>query len=94
MAPLGGQGIVALLVWGDPSLYDSTLRIAARLNPAPAITVIPGVTSMQVLTAGHAIPVNEVGAPFTVTTWNGGVNCSPALVGVTEKLPEDSPGMA
>ena len=59
---------VALLVWGDPSLYDSTLRIAARLDPAPAITVIPGVTSMQVLTAGHAIPVNEVGAPFTVTT--------------------------
>lgn len=59
---------VALLVWGDPSLYDSTLRIAARLVPMPEIVVIPGVTSMQVLTAGHAIPVNEVGAPFTVTT--------------------------
>ncbi len=59
---------VALLVWGDPSLYDSTLRIASRLTPQPGITVIPGVTSMQVLTAGHAIPVNEVGAPFVVTT--------------------------
>ncbi len=59
---------VALLVWGDPSLYDSTLRIASRLVPVPEITVIPGVTSMQVLTAGHAIAVNEVGAPFTVTT--------------------------
>lgn len=59
---------VALLVWGDPSLYDSTLRIASRLLPMPEIVVIPGVTSMQVLTAGHAIPVNEVGAPFTVTT--------------------------
>jgi len=59
---------VALLVWGDPSLYDSTLRIASRLSPAPVVTVIPGVTSMQVLTAAHAIAVNEVGAPFTVTT--------------------------
>ena len=59
---------VALLVWGDPSLYDSTLRIADRLRPAPQITVIPGITSMQVLTAAHAIPVNTIGAPFTVTT--------------------------
>ncbi len=30
---------VALLVWGDPSLYDSTLRIAARLRPAPQVRV-------------------------------------------------------
>lgn len=58
----------ALLVWGDPSLYDSTLRIASRLRPAPAIEVIPGLTSLQVLTAAHAIPVNEIGAPFLVTT--------------------------
>ncbi|NUB46778.1 precorrin-6A synthase (deacetylating) [Fertoebacter nigrum] len=63
----GGQ-IVALLVWGDPSLYDSTLRIAARLEPAPRITVIPGITSMQALTAAHAIPLNALAAPFLVTT--------------------------
>ncbi len=59
---------VALLVWGDPSLYDSTLRIAARLSPAPELTVIPGITSLQALTAAHAIPVNDIGAPFVVTT--------------------------
>lgn len=59
---------VALLVWGDPSLYDSTLRIASRLDPAPQIEVIPGITSLQALTAAHAIPVNEIGAPFVVTT--------------------------
>ena len=59
---------VALLVWGDPSLYDSTLRIAARLTPAPKITVIPGITSMQVLTAAHGIAVNDIGAAFVVTT--------------------------
>lgn len=59
---------VALLVWGDPSLYDSTLRIAARLDPAPQITVIPGITSLQALTAAHATVLNEIGAPFIVTT--------------------------
>ncbi len=57
---------VALLVWGDPSLYDSTLRIAARLG-LPT-TVIPGITSLQTLAAAHAIPLNEIGAPFLVTT--------------------------
>lgn len=59
---------VALLVWGDPSLYDSTLRIAARLDPAPTLEVIPGITSLHALTAAHAIPVNDIGAPFIVTT--------------------------
>ena len=53
------SGKVALLIWGDPSLYDSSLRIASRLNPVPKITVLPGLTSLQVLTAAHAIPINE-----------------------------------
>ena len=65
---LSGGGTVALLVWGDPSLYDSTLRIAARLTPAPRVRVIPGITSIQALTASHAIPLNEIGAPLLVTT--------------------------
>lgn len=59
---------VALLVWGDPSLYDSTLRIAGRLSPLPQIEVIPGITSLQGLTAAHATVLNEIGAPFIVTT--------------------------
>ncbi|MEP5731493.1 MAG: precorrin-6A synthase (deacetylating) [Sulfitobacter sp.] len=59
---------VALLIWGDPSLYDSSLRIAARLDPAPQIEVIPGITSLQALTAAHAIPINRIGAAFLVTT--------------------------
>lgn len=59
---------VALLVWGDPSLYDSTLRIAARLSPAQVLEVIPGITSLHALTAAHAIALNEIGAPFVVTT--------------------------
>jgi precorrin-6A synthase len=59
---------VALLVWGDPALYDSTLRISARLSPAPAISVIPAVTSITAMTAAHAIALNDIGAPFVVTT--------------------------
>ncbi len=59
---------VALLIWGDPSLYDSSLRIMARLDPQPNVRVIPGITALQALTAAHCIPVNDIGAPFLVTT--------------------------
>ncbi|MGI3187327.1 precorrin-6A synthase (deacetylating) [Nioella aestuarii] len=66
-----GQGTrVAFLVWGDPSLYDSTLRIAervARLLPLET-RMIPGITSIQALTAAHAIPLNEINGPVVVTT--------------------------
>lgn len=65
---LGGNGRVALLIWGDPSLYDSSLRIARRLDPAPAIEVIPGISAIQALCAAHALPLNEIGEPFLVTT--------------------------
>ena len=63
--PQGGR--VALMVWGDPSLYDSTLRIAARL-PGVTVKVIPGITSLQALTAAHGIPLNTLAAPVTITT--------------------------
>lgn len=59
---------VALLVWGDPSLYDSTLRIAARLRPKPQMTIVAGITSVQALTAAHAIPLNTLNAPVTIST--------------------------
>lgn len=62
------DGPVALLVWGDPGLYDSTLRIADRLNPKPQMRVVPGITALQALTAAHAIPFNAVNGPVTVTT--------------------------
>lgn len=65
---LQGEGKVALLIWGDPSLYDSSLRIARRLNPLPTIEVIPGITSIQALCAAHALPLNDIGEPFLVTT--------------------------
>jgi precorrin-6A synthase len=63
---------IGLLVWGDPSLYDSTLRILERVGAKAgfpfAIDVIPGITSLQALAASHAIPLNDIGAPFMVTT--------------------------
>jgi precorrin-6A synthase len=65
---LGKDGRVALLIWGDPSLYDSSLRIARRLDSLPAIEVIPGITAIQALCAAHALPLNEIGEPFLVTT--------------------------
>jgi precorrin-6A synthase len=65
---LGNDGRVALLIWGDPSLYDSSLRIARRLEPAPQIEVVPGITAIQALCAAHALPLNEIGEPFLVTT--------------------------
>ena len=68
MARHPGARTVALLIWGDPSLYDSSLRIAARLDPQPNTTVIPGITALQALTAAHAMPINDIGAPYLVTT--------------------------
>lgn len=69
-AGLGPTGRVAFMVWGDPSLYDSTLRIAGRVAQVLPLRlkVIPGITSIQALTAGHAIPLNTIGAPVTITT--------------------------
>lgn len=64
----GSDGPVALLVWGDSSLYDSTIRIAARLSPPPKLRVVPGITAIQALTAAHAIPLNTVNGPVHITT--------------------------
>ena len=66
--PTGGH--VALLVWGDPSLYDSTLRIADRLALQLPLKVseVPGITALQALTAAHAIALNDINAPVTITT--------------------------
>ena len=65
----------AFLVWGDPSLYDSTLRIidqVAALNSAEfEWEIIPGITSLQALAARHKIALNEIGEPIHITTGRG-----------------------
>jgi precorrin-6A synthase len=68
---MGDGETAALLVWGDPGLYDSTLRILQRVREmvfAFDVQVIPGITAIQALTAAFAIPLNTVGNPVAVTT--------------------------
>jgi precorrin-6A synthase len=55
----------AFLVWGDPSLYESTLSIVDELGVD--YEVIPGVSSLHALTARHRIPLNRVGRAVQIT---------------------------
>jgi precorrin-6A synthase len=62
----------AFLVWGDPCLYDSTLRILDRVAATKTVEfeteVIPGITAVQALAAQHRIPINRIGEPVVLTT--------------------------
>ena len=65
---------IVLPVWGDPSLYDSALRIAERINSSVAedqrlqIRVLPGLTAPQLLTAAHGITLNDINGSVLITT--------------------------
>jgi precorrin-6A synthase len=69
---LGENGVGAFLVWGDPSLYDGTIRIVDQLIERDRVqfeySVIPGVSSLHSLTARHRIPLNRIGEPIHITT--------------------------
>jgi precorrin-6A synthase len=69
---LGDDGCGGFLVWGDPSLYDSTIdvleRILAAGNLAFDYEVVPGISSVQALAAGQRIALNRVGGPVHITT--------------------------
>jgi precorrin-6A synthase len=69
---LGEDGCGAFLVWGDPSLYDSTLAVLEHVLTRGAVQfehdVVPGITSVQALTAGHRTPLNRVGRAVQITT--------------------------
>jgi len=62
----------AFLVWGDPSLYDSTLRIIDQIISRGQVhfdyEVIPGITSIQALAASHKITLNGVGESIHIAT--------------------------
>lgn len=75
----------AFLVWGDPTLYDSTLAILDGVRERGGVTfeyeVIPGISSVSALAAGHRTALNQVGRPVQVTTgrrlaqsWPAGVD--------------------
>ncbi|WP_347927089.1 precorrin-6A synthase (deacetylating) [Pseudomonas helvetica] len=62
----------AFLVWGDPALYDSTLRILQAILESGRCTftfeVIPGISSVQALAAQHKVPLNRIGRSIEITT--------------------------
>jgi precorrin-6A synthase len=63
-------GTAAFLVWGDPSLYDSTIRVVERVAGAVDAEwdVLPGISAPSLLAARHRIVLHEVGMPVHVTT--------------------------
>ncbi len=63
-------GVAAFLVWGDPSLYDGTIRIVEELAEKIDLSydVLPGISAPQVLAARHRIVLHQVGKPVHVTT--------------------------
>lgn len=69
---VGEEGIGGFLVWGDPALYDSTLRVLERVlargQQVFDYEVIPGITSVQALAAQHRVVLNRVGEPIQITT--------------------------
>lgn len=61
-----------LLVWGDPMLYDSTIRnieaLIATGRHEIDYEVFPGITAVQALAARHRIPLNRIADPVLLTT--------------------------
>ncbi|MGA9102494.1 precorrin-6A synthase (deacetylating) [Aeromicrobium sp.] len=69
---LDHHGDAGVLVWGDPAFYDSAIRVLdavlERGRVTAEIDVVPGISSLQVLAARHAIVLHDVGHPVHVTT--------------------------
>ncbi|MGL5406862.1 MAG: precorrin-6A synthase (deacetylating) [Propionibacteriaceae bacterium] len=83
---LSDGGRAGFLIWGDPSLYESTLAIVqevqadekAATGSAFSLRVIPGISCVLALAARHQIPLNRQGK---------GVQITPARL-LQEGLPE------
>jgi len=62
----------AFLVWGDPSLYDSTIAVVEEVIAKGTVEVeyevVPGISSVHALTARHRVPLNRVGGAVQITT--------------------------
>jgi len=68
-------GDVGFLVWGDPSLYDSTIRVLREVvsdlgehGEQATLEVVPGMSSVSVLAARHATVLHGVGEAVQITT--------------------------
>lgn len=62
----------AFLVWGDPAIYDGTIRILDDILAKGALAfdyeVIPGIGSVSALAAKHRVPLNRIGESIQITT--------------------------
>ena len=69
---LGENECAGFLVWGDPAIYDSTLRIIETIRTRGEIEfdyeVIPGISAIQALAARHRVPLNRIGESIHITT--------------------------
>lgn len=64
-------GTAAFLVWGDPSLYDSTIRVVEKVRDLGVdldYDVLAGISAPQLLAARHRIVLHEIGRPVHITT--------------------------
>lgn len=87
---IGDSGTVGFLVWGDPAFYDSTIRIVESVAEAGVpltMTVLPGISSVQLLAARHRLVLNGVAGSIHLTTGRRLVEeYSPALGDVVVML--------
>jgi precorrin-6A synthase len=72
LSELGESSTGAFLVWGDPSLYDSTIAlieaVLARGKVEFEYEVIPGISSISALVARHRTTMNQIGRSVQLTT--------------------------
>ncbi|MDT5207023.1 MAG: precorrin-6A synthase [Mycobacterium sp.] len=65
------RGSAAFLVLGDPSLYDSTIRVVEKIEQLGVpvrLDILPGISAPQLLAARHRIVLHGVGRPVHITT--------------------------
>lgn len=72
MEELDASETGAFLVWGDPTLYDSTMRILDRLQARGDFEfeyeVLPGISSIQALAARHKVALCNIGREILIST--------------------------
>jgi precorrin-6A synthase len=87
----------AFLVWGDPSLYDSTLRVIDQMLAQGTATfeyeVIPGITAVQALAAEHKIALNPIGEPVHITTGRRLLEGLPDKIGTAVVMLDNGTGL-
>jgi precorrin-6A synthase len=71
-AELAEDGTAGILAWGDPALYDGTIRVLETIVAGGRLAVdyevIPGISSVQILAARHRVTLNRVAGPIHITT--------------------------